>query len=633
MTTVRSWFAAVLFMTAMSTSGCYLTFPSQVDPEEDLGIGGGSQLVLQLPVEVGRELMCVQGVHGSYSHNLPSTRFDLDLDTSNAVREEVYAPTSGVAHVHMQSATSGFGYHINIDVGSNQYVVVAHLDEVFIEDGVEVAQGQLIGYEGCTGFCTGDHIHVGLHEGSAAQTADRGISIEATYITRDASHGGMEGLLASTDFVCGIEALGDEHNGHFYESSLPVPRWYPDGTLVKTPDNAKVYAIEDGRAQWIEDEDVFASLNLRFSDVVVISDEALACHGEGFSVGGEAFIRAFTDIQMQYWLVLGDEEDPERRRMRLPDDGWSQVLASWGLNYDQNHPPPIYPDQSSFVQDWPVSSLSARFRNGSLVTEETSSAVYAISNGAALPIETWDTYLLAGFEPRQIIGVPDGVVEGVQQLVGSCAADAGCITAERITTCGGGLEFGTGGDVGGPTGDDDVDSPSDDDDSAEGDLSDSPDPEPSVPCDGADACIVDQDADGTAETLLMVSDSWIDSSLSRFAAYVYGNGGCYDATLTSADIVFATDNYYQIDFTAFTVPCAVELSLISGMGTDGNAPHATSMGNWYWWQNQPFCSQGQNMCQLMDNGTNWEEWLLAVNWDPAVGLTAIGNGLTSNSQL
>jgi hypothetical protein len=58
-----------------------------------------------------------------------------------------------------------------------------------------------------------------------------------------------------------------------------------------------------------------------------------------------------------------------------------------------------------------------------------------------------------------------------------------------------------------------------------------------------------------------------------------------------------------------------------------------SMDQWLWWQNAPFCSRGSDLCELMDNGTSWEEWLLAVRWDPVTGLDANGNGFTMNSQL
>jgi len=109
---------------------------------------GGDTFVIQVPVPKGQELMCTQGAHGSYSHQGVSTKYDIDLDTSNVTDEEVFAPVSGVARVHMESATSGFGYHVNIEVGDGTYVVIAHLDDIFLTDGQEVAEGTILGYEG-----------------------------------------------------------------------------------------------------------------------------------------------------------------------------------------------------------------------------------------------------------------------------------------------------------------------------------------------------------------------------------------------------------------------------------------------------------------------------------------------------
>jgi len=166
-----------------------------------------------------------------------STYFDLDLDTSNWENEELYAPVSGVAYTH-NNASSGFGRHINIDLGDGTFVLVAHMDEIFIENGTQVAAGQLIGYEGCTGSCNGDHVHLGLHEGSASEDAVSSLSIEAVYWVANASDRGSPELLRSADFECGLASAGDTRDGDFYASDLPVVRWHPDGTLVKSFDPA-----------------------------------------------------------------------------------------------------------------------------------------------------------------------------------------------------------------------------------------------------------------------------------------------------------------------------------------------------------------------------------------------------------
>lgn len=57
----------------------------------------------------------------------------------------------------------GFGNRAWID-HDGLYVVYAHMSEVFVEEGQEVRQGDVIGLCGSTGNSTGPHIHVGVSE-------------------------------------------------------------------------------------------------------------------------------------------------------------------------------------------------------------------------------------------------------------------------------------------------------------------------------------------------------------------------------------------------------------------------------------------------------------------------------------
>lgn len=615
---------------------------------------GGGEGALQLPLESGHETMCTQGAHGSHSHSSTSTKYDIDFDTNNDANEEVYAPISGTVYVHLD-ATSGFGYHVNIDLGNGTYVVLGHFSEIFVGDGDEVAVGELLGYEGNTGDSTGDHIHIGLHEGDASEDAGNGVSIPTQYWVANASERGEAMVIDSEDFVCGIASEGDAYDGDFYESQLAVPLWHPDGTLVKTGDNARVYVLEDSKARWIENEDVFWSRNFDFQEVVLISDEELDCLGEGEDITSTGFVDALFDTEEQLWLIVGTSSDPDRYRARVRATGWEAVMASWGLDYTEDNEPETYSDASSYLTKWPPSESYAGLREGTLVKEEDASDVWAIMDGTALPIVSWDTYLMMGYLNRSIITVADGVV-GELDTVGSCSADKWCLDEDAVTTCGGGLDLTDGGSTGGSSDgeDEEISTSDEDEDEDEGDdadesnedtdasdPSDSSDQEEAeeededveTDCDGEDACIVDNDGDGLDETLLMADDLWLTTRIDGEAAYVYGNGGCYNGTLSSGDLVYTNgDGYYEINFSSFAYDCEVQMSLISSEGTDGSDPDST-MGNWYWWQGADFCYEGSDLCELMDNGTSWEEWLIYVSWDPTDGLQGIGNGYTDNSQL
>ena len=137
-------FVSTLIVSALTIvimSGCT---PFEVQRDDSTSNQGGGEGALQMPFQSGRESICTQGAHGSHSHSSTSTEYDIDLDTDNYSDEEIYAPISGTAHVHLD-ATSGFGYHVNIDLGNGTYIVLGHFANIFVGDGDEIAAGQLLG--------------------------------------------------------------------------------------------------------------------------------------------------------------------------------------------------------------------------------------------------------------------------------------------------------------------------------------------------------------------------------------------------------------------------------------------------------------------------------------------------------
>ena len=459
--------AVVLFL--LLGSGC-LGNPSYLfdSPPESAGYAddddtgtnaGGDGTVISLPFAAGDSSRCTQGTGGSYSHSGDSTAYGLDLDTPNDSDMELYAPISGIARVHTESATSGFGYHLSVGIAEDLYVVMGHMREIDVTDGSEVTAGQFVGYEGCTGTCTGDHVHLSLMEGDAAQMAQFADSADALVRAEDMDLDDPEFQdIRADDFVCGSS------DGHVYASDLPVPLWHPDGTLVKVPNDPKVYVVEDGLARHVANESVFWSYNWDFTNLILISDEELACFGTGDEIGDEGSVRAGYDSDGDAWLLVRDQ-DNDAWKWRLPDTGADEVLASWGISSGLGSMDDFSEGE---LDDYTSRSGTALFRDGSILKESGHSDVYVVSDGIALPVETWDAYLLLGFGPRDIIMLDDGEVRDVMgDNVGSCAAGIWCLDRESVTACGGGLEFGSGADLGGEEPGDVSDADDPDDDSSE----------------------------------------------------------------------------------------------------------------------------------------------------------------------
>lgn len=392
-------------------------------PQEGVG-GGQDNVTIDMPFDENYTAQCVQGANGSYSHMYTSTQYDADFDTPNNQRDPVYAPVDGMAYVHDGNRTSGFGEHINIDMDDGTYIILGHLDDIFVDNMSEVAAGQLLAFEGTTGASTGDHVHVGRHDGDASADGGEGTSIEGLSLNvMDTTMGGTA-TLATTALTC------DLSSGHYYASRLTTPRWHPNGSLVKTPDQSTVYLVDGGNLRAFVDEDSFWSRGYDFDEVALVSDEEVDCYGAGATIMGQNDITAVYD-NGAVWLVFANDSE----RQRVASTGWQGVLKSWGVVAATYDDLPAADTVPSFADS--AEAGMARFRDGSLVSEATSSTVYVMSDGVAMPVETWDVYLLLGFENRMVIEVDDGVVDAVMGAVGDCATNAYCVSRDDVVTCGG----------------------------------------------------------------------------------------------------------------------------------------------------------------------------------------------------
>ena len=62
----------------------------------------------------------------------------------------------------------GYGNIVLVDLGDGIEALYAHLSEMGVKVGDIVATGQKLGLAGCTGYCTGTHLHFELREDGTA---------------------------------------------------------------------------------------------------------------------------------------------------------------------------------------------------------------------------------------------------------------------------------------------------------------------------------------------------------------------------------------------------------------------------------------------------------------------------------
>jgi len=81
------------------------------------------------------------------------------LDIANRSAPNVLAADSGTVVAAGWLDGYGYGNRVIIDHGNGYRTLYAHMSGVFVVPGQSVARGSAVGRMGCTGRCTGTHLH------------------------------------------------------------------------------------------------------------------------------------------------------------------------------------------------------------------------------------------------------------------------------------------------------------------------------------------------------------------------------------------------------------------------------------------------------------------------------------------
>ena len=90
--------------------------------------------------------------------------FHSGVDITGTSSKNVFAIQSGTVTVSATGWNSGAGTNIRIDHGNGYSSVYMHLSKMLVKKGDKVEKGQLIGIMGCTGSCTGTHLHLTVYK-------------------------------------------------------------------------------------------------------------------------------------------------------------------------------------------------------------------------------------------------------------------------------------------------------------------------------------------------------------------------------------------------------------------------------------------------------------------------------------
>jgi murein DD-endopeptidase MepM/ murein hydrolase activator NlpD len=82
---------------------------------------------------------------------------------------KVRAAVAGrVSQVGYLDGYEGYGKLVVVNIGRGYQLLYAHLSSSRVRHGQRVAKGQLLGLAGCTGSCSGTHLHFELRKRGAA---------------------------------------------------------------------------------------------------------------------------------------------------------------------------------------------------------------------------------------------------------------------------------------------------------------------------------------------------------------------------------------------------------------------------------------------------------------------------------
>jgi murein DD-endopeptidase MepM/ murein hydrolase activator NlpD len=89
----------------------------------------------------------------------PSHPLGIDIDLFNNPFASVVAATSGTVTFAGGDPCCSYGYYVVVVSPDGIETLYAHFSSIAVSAGQTVSQGQVLGNAGCTGYCTGNHLH------------------------------------------------------------------------------------------------------------------------------------------------------------------------------------------------------------------------------------------------------------------------------------------------------------------------------------------------------------------------------------------------------------------------------------------------------------------------------------------
>jgi len=105
--------------------------------------------------------------HGTITRGFSPYHHGLDIGMLRSLDVTAAAPGK-VVSVGYTTGFEGYGNIVLVQVTPEVVTLYAHLASYKVHPGQEVARGEPLGIAGCTGYCTGTHLHFEVRENGVA---------------------------------------------------------------------------------------------------------------------------------------------------------------------------------------------------------------------------------------------------------------------------------------------------------------------------------------------------------------------------------------------------------------------------------------------------------------------------------
>lgn len=120
--------------------------------------GGENPGIIGWPVNASVSSGFGYRIHPIFGTRKLHTGIDLDAGAGTPIK------ASADGTVILARTYGGYGRAVVIDHGGGLSTLYAHQSSIVVAEGQSVARGEVIGYVGCTGYCTGPHLHFETRE-------------------------------------------------------------------------------------------------------------------------------------------------------------------------------------------------------------------------------------------------------------------------------------------------------------------------------------------------------------------------------------------------------------------------------------------------------------------------------------